>query len=131
MRTAPVLAVLFLATALSLAGLPPLSGFVAKFALVGAGIRSEAWIVVAVSLLVSALTLFSMTKIWTGAFGGDVEPTRADQRRVPALMLAPTIGLTAVSLAIALAAGPVYAFTERTATELLDPSVYRSEVLGR
>jgi multicomponent Na+:H+ antiporter subunit D len=131
MRTAPLLAVLFLATALSLAGLPPLSGFVAKFALVGAGVGSEAWIVVGVSLLVSALTLFSMTKIWSGAFGGEVEPIRAAQRRVPVLMLAPTVGLTVVSLAVALAAGPMYAFTERTATELLDPSVYRSEVLGR
>ena len=37
-RTAPVVAVLFLVPALSLAGIPPLSGFVAKLALVEAGV---------------------------------------------------------------------------------------------
>ena len=36
-RTAPVLAVLFLVPALSLAGIPPLSGFIAKLGLVEAG----------------------------------------------------------------------------------------------
>src|SRR5690606_28422005 len=42
-RTAPVLAVLFLLPALSLAGIPPLSGFVAKFALVEAGLDGGWW----------------------------------------------------------------------------------------
>lgn len=130
LRSAPTVAVLFLVAAMSLAGLPPFSGFVAKFALVEAGLDARAWIVVGVSLLVSALTLFSMTKIWAGAFGGDVAPAAVTQRRIPALMYAPTIVLAAVSVTIALAAGPLYEFSERAATELLDPSRYRTEVLG-
>ena len=129
-RVAPILAVLFLLTALSLAGLPPLSGFVAKFALVDAGLGADSWIVVGVSLLVGALTLFSMSKIWTGVFGGDIVPAADDQRPLPKLMLAPTIALTAVSLGIALFAGPLYDFADRAATELLDREAYRSEVLG-
>ena len=129
-RSAPVLAVLFLATALSLAGLPPLSGFVAKFALVGAGLEAEAWVVVGVSLFVSALTLFSMTKIWVGAFGGEVEPPVETQRRMPALMLGPTVALTVVSLAVAVFAGPMYGLADRAASELLEPEIYRTEVLG-
>jgi multicomponent Na+:H+ antiporter subunit D len=129
-RSTPLVAVLFLATALSLAGLPPLSGFVAKFALVGAGLDSDAWLVVGVSLLVSLLTLFSMTKIWAGVFGGDVEPPVESQRRMPALMLAPTVGLTVLSLSIALFAGPIYGLADRAAVELLEPRHYRTEVLG-
>jgi len=39
--------------------------------------------------------------------------------------------LVAVSLAVAAAAGPLYAFSERTAAELLDPSGYIGEVMGR
>lgn len=130
LRTAPITATVFFLSAMSLAGVPPLSGFVAKFALVDAGLSVDAWEVVAVSLLVSALTLFSMAKIWAGVFGGKIEPPAPSQSRSPALMITPTVGLAAVSVAIALAAGPLYAFTERAADELLRPEMYRSEVLG-
>jgi multicomponent Na+:H+ antiporter subunit D len=69
-RQVPVLAVLFGAAALSLAGLPPFSGFVAKLALLQAALAGDHFVVVTASLVVSALTLFSMTKIWAGAFWG-------------------------------------------------------------
>jgi multicomponent Na+:H+ antiporter subunit D len=82
-----------------------------------------------VSLLVSLLTLFSMTKIWAGAFWGEVEPV-APRRRLPALMVAPTAALTALGLAVALFAGPVYALSERAAVDLLDGTVYVRAVLG-
>ena len=53
---------------MSLAGIPPLSGFVPKFALVEAGFAGNSYTIVAASLLVSLLTLFSMMKIWIGVF---------------------------------------------------------------
>jgi multicomponent Na+:H+ antiporter subunit D len=128
-RSAPVLAALFLIPALSLAGIPPLSGFVAKFALVDAGLDARQWGVVAVSLVVSLLTLFSMTKIWAGAFWGDVEPADTAERS-PAIMVGATATLTALSLAVALFAGPLYALSERAAADLIDPSRYVEAVLG-
>ncbi len=128
-RTAPVVAVLFLVPALSLAGIPPLSGFVAKLALVEAGLGRDQWGVVGVSLLVSLLTLFSMTKIWAGAFWGEVDPPPPG-RPLPALMVAPTAALTALGLAVALFAGPLYGLSERAAGDLLDGSTYVQAVLG-
>jgi multicomponent Na+:H+ antiporter subunit D len=128
-RTAPVVAVLFLVPALSLAGIPPLSGFVAKLALVQAGLSRDQWGVVGVSLLVSLLTLFSMTKIWAGAFWGEVDPPRPG-RPLPALMVAPTAALTALGLAVALFAGPLYGLSERAAGDLLDGTTYVQAVLG-
>lgn len=130
LRTSPVLAVTFLFTAMSLAGIPPLSGFGAKFALIDAGIAADAGIVVGVSLAVSVLTLFSMTKIWAGAFGGEVEPAEDQQRPMPAMMLAPTVALAVVAVGIALSAGPLYGLAERAATGLLDVSLYQTAVLG-
>src|ERR687898_3556188 len=129
-RTAPALAVLFLISALSLAGVPPLPGFVAKFALVDAGIDVGSWGVVAVSLLVSLLTLFSMTKIWSGAFWGRVEPAVGVQQRVPLSMLAPTVVLVVLSLALVVFAGPLYGISERAAADLLDRTTYVRVVLG-
>jgi multicomponent Na+:H+ antiporter subunit D len=134
--TAPVLALLFLLPALSLAGIPPLSGFIGKYALVDAGLAADRYTVVAVSLLVSLLTLFSMMKIWSGVFWSPAlqapeGPTHPPGRvGGPWLMVLPTATLVAVSLAIAFAAGPLYALAERAAADLLDPASYVREVLG-
>jgi len=64
----PVLSVLFLIPAFSLAGMPPLSGFFAKLIVIRAGIEAEAWVVTGVALLVGLLTLYSMVKIWAEVF---------------------------------------------------------------
>ncbi len=136
LHRAPVVAGLFLLPALSLAGLPPFSGFVAKLALVQAGLAVEAHTIVAISLLVSLLTLFSMTKIWAGVFWGapeEVPPLEAaagDGRlSSPALMVAPTAALVVLSLVIAVAAAPLWDLSERAAATLVDPAPYVEAVL--
>ncbi len=80
----PLIALCFALPALSLAGLPPFSGFVAKLALVDAGVAGGAYVIVVVSLVGSLLTLLSMSKIWLGVFWGTptepaatVTPTRS------------------------------------------------------
>jgi multicomponent Na+:H+ antiporter subunit D len=110
---------------------------VSKFALVDAGIADDHHAVVGVSLVVSLLTLFAMTRIWMGAFWSppEVEPQAAtaptNRSGGPGLMVAPTLALLACSLAVAAAAGPVYAFSERAAHDLLDREAYIAEVLDR
>ena len=47
-RSAPIIAVFFAVPALSLAGLPPSSGFAGKFALINAGVMSSQWAIVTV-----------------------------------------------------------------------------------
>jgi multicomponent Na+:H+ antiporter subunit D len=137
MHRAPVIAVLFLPPALSLAGIPPFSGFVAKLALVEAGLGAREWVIVGVSLVVSILTLVSMTKIWSGVFWGEVALAADDDRgseaprRAPALMIGATAGAVALTLAIAAAAGPLYEMSTRAATDLLDTTAYVDAVTGR
>ena len=135
-RSAPVVAVLFLLPALSLAGVPPLSGFIPKFALAEAGVTDHRFTIVAVSLVVSLLTLFSMMKIWIGVFWSPVtEPPTGRPHEVgriggPTLMIVPTGVLTALGIAIAVFAGPLYDFCQRAAEDLLDPTAYVNAVLG-
>jgi multicomponent Na+:H+ antiporter subunit D len=135
-RRAPVVAVMFGLPALSLAGLPPFSGFVAKLGLVDAGVSSEAWAITAVSLAVSLFTTYSMTKIWAGVFWGerDRTPSRtahtSDRFGAPPLMLIATGAVVAMSLAIALFAGPLWDLAERIGADLVDPSGYVEAVLG-
>jgi multicomponent Na+:H+ antiporter subunit D len=136
-RRTPVTAVLFMLGALSLAGLPPFSGFFGKLALVQAGLELERFLIVGVSLLVSILTLFSMTKIWAGVFWGtpDEEPPLPAARgegplRAPALMTGATTGVIGLTLVIALAAEPLWNMSVTAAEGLVDTSGYVSAVLG-
>ncbi len=137
-HTGPVVAALFGLAALSLAGVPPLSGFVSKYALIGAGVEAEQYAIVGVALVVSLLTLFSMTRIWIGVFWSPTEDApasgasggRKPRWGGPMLMVVPTAALVACSLAVAAAAGPLYSLSERTAQDLLAPDRYVEDVLG-
>src|SRR5690554_5091965 len=81
-RQRPYLALLFLIPALSLAGIPPLSGFFAKFVVVRATLESSEYLVAAVALLVGLLTLYSMIKIWAEVFWKKVPEHVTDTRRL-------------------------------------------------
>ncbi len=136
MHRAPVLSVLFLLPAMSLAGIPPLSGFVAKLSLVQAGFAGAQYLASGVALAVGLLTLFSMTKIWNGVFWGEPEgavtsaPHDAHGRlRTPPLMLWSTAVMVSVSLVFVVVAGPLYDFSERAATVLLERTDYIEAVL--
>jgi multicomponent Na+:H+ antiporter subunit D len=134
-RSAPVIAVLFAVPALSLAGLPPFSGFLAKFALVDAGLAARSWFGVAASLAVGLLTLFSMTKIWSGVFWGERddaprrEPKAGGPLGGPAGMVGATAALALASIAVSVWAGPLYDVSERASRDLLEPSRYVEAIL--
>src|SRR5690606_30478755 len=67
-QATPWLGLLFLIPALSLAGIPPLSGFWSKLAVIRASLGSAAWALAAAALVVGLLALCSMIKIWNEAF---------------------------------------------------------------
>ena len=135
-QPAPGLAILFLIPALSLAGIPPLSGFWAKFALVRAGLENAEYAIVATALGVSLLTLFSMTKIWAEVFwkksGAGVDALGSSPRpgRVTLSMLAPTLLLVMLTVVIGLLAGPIFAIAARAAEQLFNREEYIRAVLG-
>lgn len=155
--TSPVLALLFAIPALNLAGVPPFSGFIGKAVLLQAGAEKGgvlAWILVGAGTLTSLLTLYAVTRVWSKAFWrsradapegelADVAPSalidestddilfvdRADVGRMPALMVAPTIGLIAVAVALTVFAGPLLRITDRAAADLRDHTGYIDAVL--
>ncbi|HYD41371.1 MAG TPA: Na+/H+ antiporter subunit D [Anaeromyxobacter sp.] len=129
----PLVSVLFLVPALSLAGIPPLSGFHAKLFLVRAGLEEGRWMIVAVALVVSLLTLYSMTKIWNEVFAKAKPagiPSAPIARGALALRLAPSVALAALTLLIGLVPGLLFALSQRAAEQLLDPRAYIAAVLG-
>jgi multicomponent Na+:H+ antiporter subunit D len=132
-RFHPWLAVVFLIPAMSLGGVPPLSGFFAKYVLVQEGVHLLAWGSVAVALLVGVLTLYSMTKIWAEGFW-KADPRREEAERsggtVPWPMWAAMLTMAAVTLAISISPEWLLTLAGRAATELMNPDQYIAAVLG-
>lgn len=134
----PFVAALFLIPAMSLAGIPPFSGFLAKLTLIQAGFAIDQFLIVGVSLAVGLLTLFSMVKVWSGVFWGvpDPSPPAGDTQgarrlKLPRLMVWSTAALVLATLGFVVIAEPLYQISEQAAIALLDPSPYIEAVLGR
>jgi multicomponent Na+:H+ antiporter subunit D len=120
----PWLGVLFLCQALSLAGLPPLSGFWGKYLIIVVGLELREYALVLAAIVASILTLVSMLKIWNAAFWGDTAaPVRVEDLRWRR-MASVVAGLTALSLAIGLVAEPVLRMANLAAERVLDQTGY-------
>lgn len=133
----PFLAVLFLLSAFSLAGLPPLSGFWSKMVLIRSGLQAGFFTLAGVALLVGLMTLFSMTKIWGEVFwkkspGADVGegryPDGESVRSAPWLYSLPIVILSILALLMGLLVEPIVVWMQAIADQLLDPSVYINAV---
>jgi multicomponent Na+:H+ antiporter subunit D len=131
-RAQPILAMLFLVPAMSLVGLPPLSGFVAKLSLVRAGLETGQYVLVAIALGVGILTLFSMLKLWSEAFWkpGPQPDAHTEQSGVNIrAWLYPIIFLAALTVLIGLGAGPLFRFSLQAGDQLMNPSIYIQAVM--
>ncbi|MDA3647792.1 Na+/H+ antiporter subunit D [Saccharopolyspora indica] len=142
-KAAPMIAVLFALPALTLAGVPPFSGFVAKLALLQAGVGAGTWTAYAVTgglVLTSLLTLYAMARVWTRAFWGQVKAPEQDPDPTDELVVGTATSnrpmvvasgvLVATSVVIALLAGPLAEVSGRAAEDLMHGETYRSAVLG-
>jgi multicomponent Na+:H+ antiporter subunit D len=129
-KTHPWVAVGFFIPAMALAGLPPFSGFWGKFFLIVGGYRAGAWVATTIALLVGLLTLASMMKIWTSVFWGAPEGQEHPELGYDRGMVGATLLLAALSVAIGLAAGPLFAWSEAAAAQLLAVSPYVDAVLN-
>lgn len=128
----PWLALLFAIPALSLAGIPPLSGFWAKFLLVKASLDAAAWWAAGIALLTGVFTLLSMNKIWNEAFLKPHPRGEEALQRVTG-MRAAWVGMSALALLtvlIGLGAGPLIDYAVAAAAQLADPQAYLQPFTG-
>jgi multicomponent Na+:H+ antiporter subunit D len=127
--TAPALTGLFLVAGLSLAGAPPLSGFVAKLMLIRSGLDESAYVIVFVSVVVSFLTLFSMMKIFRYAFWSVQQQSEIVETGRAARTSA-VVSLVVLGVVLGLWASWALPYAMLAADQLLDTSDYVTAVLG-
>lgn len=123
----------FIACALLIAGLPPLSGFVAKLSLLSAALKASgatfsAWIFTATVLISGFIGIMALSRTGIRLFWSfsDIQVPRL--RLNEALPVACLISLCAM---LAMRAGPVTNYLEQTAAYLDQPNQYISAVLAR
>ncbi|WP_022961256.1 monovalent cation/H+ antiporter subunit D [Halopseudomonas pelagia] len=129
MPGALMLSGLFFVAAVSVAGMPPLSGFIGKLLLlsaVGSGVMA-AWLY-AVVLGSSLVTLVALSRAGSTLFWRRDAAPDTGEPLDPLRMLAMTVLLLTSPLLVYFAA-PVLAYLDATAAQLLHPSEYIQQVL--
>ncbi|MES2666563.1 MAG: monovalent cation/H+ antiporter subunit D [Pseudomonadota bacterium] len=116
---AGILAALFLAAAIGMAGMPPLSGFIGKL-LVLQALRDQAGLVWPVVLITSLITMVGFGRAGSSLFW----KTEGPGIRPAPWTLAPPLLLLALLAALTAFAGPVTDWTMATAAYLHDPAAY-------
>nr|MBA3901456.1 Na+/H+ antiporter subunit D [Bacteroidota bacterium] len=132
------LSILFLIPALSLAGIPPFSGFWGKLLLIKSGMEAGQYAIVFVSLAVSVLTLFSMIKIWNEAFWKikpDVKLKVSGQYEKftfahKTMLYLPIVWLCLVLFVISFWADKSFEIAQKAGYQLMNPELYINVVLG-
>lgn len=120
MKLAPAVAAMFFISAMNLAGIPPLTGFLGKVGLIEAASEAGtglAWGLVAGGLVTSLLTLYTMIKAWNMAFWQEADKD-LPRRKLPLPMTGAAASLVVLSLVLAGAAGPLTEYTDRAARDL-------------
>src|SRR5687768_151752 len=127
-RTQPAFSALAMVPIFSLAGVPPLSGFLGKLAIIEGTFDAGAYWVGGMVLVVGLLTLLSMGRTWADGFWAPADTPDATTPGTP--LLVAITGLSVVTLAITVGAEPLFALTLRAAQQLLHPHDYVTAVLG-
>ncbi|MGB3540796.1 MAG: monovalent cation/H+ antiporter subunit D [Mesorhizobium sp.] len=134
--TLAVLGVCFACCAMLLAGIPPLSGFIGKFALLtamigpageGAPVPVATWIFFALLILSGLSAMLAMMRAGIRTFWAPVEGVVP---RVLVMEIAPVAFLLLLCLALTVEGGPAMRYMNATAQSLHQPSAYISDVLS-
>ncbi|MVA23098.1 monovalent cation/H+ antiporter subunit D [Agrobacterium vitis] len=128
--TMAILGVCFAACGILLSGLPPLSGFIAKFAMLSAMMGTGAigspptiaiWALIVLVILSGIAALISMTRAGIRTFWSSIEGTVP---RVLVIEIVPVMFLLALTLALTIQAGPAMQYMDTTIRALSKPANY-------
>ena len=133
--TFTILGICFIACALLLAGLPPLSGFLGKFAILSGGLNPTGlgrgtpdwtmWVFLGLMLVSGFATLVALIRLGVQTFWAAEE----SPPRVLALEIAPIIALVGLTVIMSLQAQAIFRYTDATARALNMSSIYINGVL--
>ena len=132
--TMGMLGVAFMGCALVISGLPPLSGFIGKFALLTTALNSNAadvpasvWAFLVVLILSGLFAIIAMARVGIREFWASPERTVPHVRLIE---IVPVAGLLVLCAVQTVQAGPVMRYLQATAQSLHAPGDYIHGVIG-
>lgn len=122
----PIIGILWFLGGMSLAGLPPMNGFISKLAIVRSGIALSEWLPLGLAIASGVLSLLYMFRTWQRVF-----QTRGVVLHVHLLskgekgdgILAPAFLIT-ICILLGLYARPLVVLAEQTAQQISNPNIY-------
>ncbi|MET0960659.1 MAG: proton-conducting transporter membrane subunit, partial [Psychrobacillus psychrotolerans] len=129
LKNYPVLGWSFFIVILSLAGIPPFSGFLGKVLVIEGAISNGSYILMALVLFSGLSVLYSLLRIFSQCFWGETIISAEDQRPLPSMRLAPIVTLAVITLLLGLGSEILAPYVQAAAS-LLDPAVYIKAVMG-
>lgn len=130
LRRYPWLGAGFFVGLLALAGMPPTSGFIGKYAVISALLQAGGALAVTVAVsavLGGILLLYAGIRIWQAFFWG--EPSGERRVRLPRGMTVTAGASVVLLLALAAGSGPVYRASQAIAVQLDGNAAYLAAVL--
>ncbi len=131
MKNYPLLGWSFFITMLSLAGIPPLSGFIGKVLISAAAIDSGSYGLLALALLSSIFVLYSLLRIFKNCFWGETIVSKEEQPPLRKGVLWPCLALVLLTIGIGLGTEGMAPYVTDAAETLLNPEIYIDAVLGK
>ena len=127
-ETRPGLALLYAGAAGGIVGMPPLSGFMARLAILGATL-ADALVVWSIVLAASLAGLIAVVRA-VGRLWWNAPPSPASARAGPRLAAVAVAVAVALQALLGLAAGPALDFARRTERQIVDRAGYVAAVLA-
>lgn len=130
-RTHPALGWMFFIAALSMVGIPPLSGFLGKFLITKGSFTALVFWLGGLGLLASLFILYSLMKIFMNGFWGETILSEDEEKGTTKGLILPIALLTVISVALGVGAESIHTYVTIAAESLLDPNLYISAVFGK
>jgi len=126
-KTPPLVGMLWFVGSMSLAGIPPLNGFISKLSIVRSGTALAQWLPLGLAVASGALTLLYMFRTWQNVFQYQKKDLTLQVLKKGDGILAPAF-LIALCILLGIYARPLIVLAELTAIQLADPLIYIGSV---
>ncbi|MFJ8520389.1 Na+/H+ antiporter subunit D [Lysinibacillus xylanilyticus] len=128
-RNYPLFGWLFFICMCSLAGIPPLSGFLGKVLIGQGAIEGGNFVLLGLGFLSSLIVLYSLLRIFLSSFFGETIISLEDEKPLPKRMVLPLTLLAACTIGLGIGAEWMAPYVTDAAKTLYTPSIYIDAVL--